>query len=154
MFMLTRAPIPHFHLISKDKKFETCICIFEPLYFIHETKTGTLNSKQRKHLNNWMNQMTKYTDPRISNWQTIKLAWILNNGTKFKEVIRNYPQPNYSDMINYKNTDHYWFLSKKRKTARDFSLAVSFLPHNSKFLPEVKRLVNKSYHFTKIDINF
>lgn len=101
------APIPHFHLISKDKKFETCICIFEPLYFLHGSKTGTLNSKQRKHLNNWMNEVSRFTQDKLNNWEVIKLAWILNNGTKFKEVIRNYPQPNYSDMVNYKNTDHY-----------------------------------------------
>ena len=100
-------PIPHFHLISKNKKFETCICIFEPLYFLHGTKTGTLNSKQRKQLNNWMNQKIDYSDANITNWQSIKLAWIWNNGKRFKEIIMNYPQPNYSDMVNYKNTDRY-----------------------------------------------
>ena len=30
--------IPHFHVISEDGSFESCVRIFEPLYFPHEGK--------------------------------------------------------------------------------------------------------------------
>lgn len=40
--------IAHFHIRSKDKKFNCCIRIFEPCYFTHGTKTDTLDKDQCK----------------------------------------------------------------------------------------------------------
>ena len=38
--------IPHFHIKSKDKKWECCVEIYRPLYFNHGSKQAKLNNKQ------------------------------------------------------------------------------------------------------------
>lgn len=62
--------IPHFHIIPKSKIGESCICIYQPLYFNHDFKQMKLNSKQRKELNNWLKETT-LINPKITNWELI-----------------------------------------------------------------------------------
>ena len=91
--------IPHFHIIPKNNTGECCICIFEPFYFNHGSKQLRLNSKQRKILDNWMNERSK-SFPEITNWILISRLWSIGNGDKY--VPKNPIQPNYTDLINMK----------------------------------------------------
>ena len=91
--------IPHFHIIPKNNVGECCVCIFEPFYFNHGSKQLRLNSKQRKMLNNWMNERS-YADSRLTNWDAIVFVWKVGNGNKY--VPKNPIQPNYTDLINMK----------------------------------------------------
>ena len=58
-----------------------------------------LNSKQRKILDNWMNERSK-SFPEITNWILISRLWSIGNGDKY--VPKNPIQPNYTDLINMK----------------------------------------------------
>lgn len=73
--------IPHFHVMRKGK-LHCCICIFEPLYFNHGTKTDKLSSVERKQLDSWLRKpFSKYSNN--TRWEEIISAWImLNNPTK------------------------------------------------------------------------
>lgn len=90
--------IPHFHLI-KDK-FESCICIYESLYFNHGLKQSRLNSKQRKILNNWLD-LPSIPNPKISNWDMLHIAWYGGNGDKY--IPKNPSKPNYTNMENMRS---------------------------------------------------
>lgn len=94
--------IPHFHIISRSENFECCVCIYEPLYFDHGYKTGKLNAKQRKQMNNWLKK--KYnTLQKETNWEMIKLYWKTNNPSNNKYSIQETnTQPDYTNMENYK----------------------------------------------------
>lgn len=98
-------PIPHFHLISESNNFEACICIFEPIYFDHGSKTGTLNSNQRKLLNEWMSSVITDYGVNATNWQMLIFAWRMNNGDKY--IPKNPKQPDYTQMKNFKSGSRY-----------------------------------------------
>ena len=70
--------IPHFHLFNKNKTFECCICIYEPLYFNHGFKTGKLTNKQCEILNEWLDKPSYLMNDK-SNWQMIDALWIASN---------------------------------------------------------------------------
>lgn len=91
--------IPHFHLIAKDGN-ESCICIYEPLYFNHGRKTMRLNSKQRKELDNWLNE-PNIDNEAMSNWESINAAWKLGNG--YDNVPKDPAKPNYRYMENMRS---------------------------------------------------
>ena len=96
-------PVPHFHLKSNNGN-EICICIFDNRYFTHGKYTGTLSSIQRKQLNDWLNQPLKF-DPRINNWESIRITWFQSNNTPdylFKKY-NSIKQPDYSDIVGYKD---------------------------------------------------
>ena len=42
--------MPHFHIISNDKSFECCICIFDNRFFNHGKHQGILTRKDWKIL--------------------------------------------------------------------------------------------------------
>ena len=43
----SRSVHPHFHIISKDGQFESCLYIYEPKYYYHRNfKTDHLSKKQ------------------------------------------------------------------------------------------------------------
>ncbi len=92
-------PIPHFHLIAKDGN-EACICIYEPLYFNHGRKTMRLNSKQRKELNNWLNELN-INNEKISNWEYINIVWEVENGKDY--IPKNATKPDYRYMENMRS---------------------------------------------------
>ena len=90
--------IPHFHLRKESEwgKFHTCIKIESPEYFWHEGKRGTLNSKQRKALVEFMNSpvgISKYADRFENNWELVCFLWDINNSTI--SVSDNAVMPNY-----------------------------------------------------------
>lgn len=88
--------IPHFHIISKNNQ-ESCICIYEPLYFNHGSKVMRLNSKQRKELDNWLNQLSDVNRSN-TNWDIIDIAWKIGNGYEY--VPKNAEKPNYKNLVN------------------------------------------------------
>ena len=65
--------IPHFHIESTSSNFVCCVRIYEPYYFIHPGKEGTLNSAQRKELDKYLR--TAYKAPvggvKMTIWQMI-----------------------------------------------------------------------------------
>ena len=92
--------IPHFHIIPKNGKSEICICIFEPFYFNHGSKQLRLNSKQRKILDDWLEQQSTIA-PEVTNWRLICISWETGNGNKY--IPKNPVKPNYRNMENMIN---------------------------------------------------
>ena len=91
--------IPHFHIESKDGKFVCCVQIYEPYYFIHPGKEGTLNSAQRKELDKYLR--SAYKTPvggvKITIWQMICIDW--NNANPDYAVFKkNATQPDYNKL--------------------------------------------------------
>ena len=95
--------IPHFHLENVNDTFESCIKIYAAEYFAHGGKyTDTLNSKQRKELNEWLKKKSKHVKHH-TNWQAIVSIWELSNeDNDFPESKKVDKQPDYSKMTNYK----------------------------------------------------
>lgn len=93
-------PIPHFHIESKSEGFDCCICIFEAYYFSHGSHTDTLNSKQKKQLDNFLSEKSKF-NRKLSNWEFIRDAWISANHKT--DGISDYPmsKPNYRYIDTY-----------------------------------------------------
>ena len=91
--------IPHFHIISKNNKFECCVCIFEPLYFNHGSKVEKLDSNQRKTLNKWLSDPSDVIVGNLTNWENIVLSW-QNLGNSMKAVPKIIKQPDYTTMEN------------------------------------------------------
>jgi hypothetical protein len=91
-------PIPHFHMVSKDKSFDCCICIFDNYYFSHGMHQSVLNTTQRKSLNEFLSSPNPEF-PSATIWETIRYEWIVNN--KYTDG-RNgdYPtsQPDYTNI--------------------------------------------------------
>jgi len=90
--------IPHFHLRDSDDwdKFHTCIKIESAEYFHHTGKEGTLNSKQRKELYDFMNApvtVKKYANKFSNNWELVCFLWDINNSNV--SISENVNMPNY-----------------------------------------------------------
>lgn len=106
-------PIPHFHLVTRDKSFDCCICIFDNYYFNHGTHQSVLNSVQRKSLNDFLSSINN--ESSITNWESIRYAWILNN--KYTDG-RNgdYPknQPDYTEIRPFSE------YKTKKKSEKDY----------------------------------
>lgn len=96
-------PIPHFHLYNQDKYFESCIRIYENLYFSHGGKyKDTLNSKQCRQLNEYLKTpYTKIPGANITLWQAIVFSWEL--ATKYEYPKKCKTQPHYEDMTLFKD---------------------------------------------------
>ena len=92
--------IPHFHIIPKNGIGESCICLYEPLYFNHGSKQLRLNSKQRKILDDWLEQQSTIA-PEVTNWRLICISWETGNGNKY--IPKNPVKPNYRNMENMIN---------------------------------------------------
>ena len=84
--------IPHFHIKSKDKKWECCVEIYRPLYFNHGSKQGKLNNKQCELLDEWLKKKTFQFN--ITNWENISLSWD-NSQNPSINVPNNRIKPNY-----------------------------------------------------------
>lgn len=91
-------PVPHFHLVTKDRSFDCCICIFDNYYFNHGTHQSVLNSTQRKALNEFLSSINNES-LHMTIWESIRYEWIVNN--KYTDG-RNgdYPknQPDYTEI--------------------------------------------------------
>lgn len=90
-------PIPHFHLMDKDKKFETCIQILKPEYFLHGTKMDILNSQQIKDLVKFLNKKD-YANKRLTNFVAICRAWNLSSSNEIKVPLKKNSIPDYSEL--------------------------------------------------------
>jgi len=91
-------PIPHFHMVSKDKSFDCCVCIFDNYYFNHGTHQSVLNTTQRKKLNEFLSSLNQES-LSMTFWESIRFVWIINN--KYTDGRRDhYPlnQPDYTEI--------------------------------------------------------
>lgn len=76
------AKIPHFHIVDRNnpdsRNNEGCIEILRANYFNHGSKQMILNSKQRKVLNDFLNQIPR-NKAFDNNWKYIVALWNDNN---------------------------------------------------------------------------
>lgn len=88
--------IPHFHIRkfnSNSDSSDCCIKIKENKYFIHGCHNLTLNSKELKILNLFLNK--KHEKANCTNWQAIIKLWNkLNNDN----IDINLPIPDYQNI--------------------------------------------------------
>ena len=84
--------IPHFHIKSKDKKWECCVEIYRPMYFNHGSKQGKLNNKQCELLDEWMSK--KSTLLPVTNWDMIDALWVTSQNPT-TNIPPNKKKPNY-----------------------------------------------------------
>ncbi len=96
-------PIPHFHLSSLNKKFETCICIYSNNFFSHGGKyRDTLSTNQCKLLNDYLKTESKSIG--LSVWDTIRTIWdTYNDNNLFPKERKTNKQPDYSKMTQFKD---------------------------------------------------
>lgn len=68
--------IPHFHLVLSGGK-ESCICIFEAMYFNHNKKYITLDDDKLFGLNVFLMSPTGQTiqDKKLNYWDQIVIEW-------------------------------------------------------------------------------
>jgi len=90
--------IPHFHLISDNGEFETCICITQPKYFLHGSKTDKLTRVQREQLNDFLKTQTPKM-PNSTIFQAIVFAWNFANEDNMP-IPFDTKQPNYCIMTD------------------------------------------------------
>jgi hypothetical protein len=93
--------IPHFHIRDKDDwdKFHSCIKILSAEYFAHEGKEDTLNSKQRKKLQEFLSSPADIdikgaTIP--NNWKYICILWNSNNSST--RIPKDAKMPDYRQL--------------------------------------------------------
>lgn len=92
---------PHFHIITNTGD-ESHICIYKPLYFNHYNgKNIRLNSKQRKKLNEWLDEPC-WASEEISNWDCIDLVWQTGNCNGLFPY-KNKTKPNYIHLTGKEN---------------------------------------------------
>lgn len=106
---------PHFHIESNEGPNESvCIAIYKAEYYIHSHGKSTLNSKEIKVLNKWLDKKSKLTikvlndqgkkvDVTLTNWQYIALDYDDNNGTTEFNLKRKKPEY-YSEMPDMKDS--------------------------------------------------
>ena len=97
-------PLPHFHLYSNDKKFNTCICLYSANYFSHGGKyRDILNSSQRKLLNTFLSE----EDPiyGLTRWKILCNKWEEFNPQQsmYNKIKKTDIQPDYSNMSQWKS---------------------------------------------------
>lgn len=99
-------PIPHIHVVTKDKKWGSCVCLHDALYFPHGNDNltkGTFNSKQSKVFNSWMGTKNS-ANPTLTNFQVSASQWYKAFGEKYGEMYKRNGiivnvQPDYSRML-------------------------------------------------------
>lgn len=94
-------PIPHFHIFNKDKTFESCIRIYENMYFSHGGKyKDTLNPKQCRQLNEYLKSPSPRLE-KITLWEEIMLYW--ENATTYNYPKKCKTQPHYENMTLFRD---------------------------------------------------
>ena len=94
--------IPHFHIYNKDHSFESCIRIYENMYFSHGGKyRSVFNKSQCKQLNEYLKQPCPKFFNKLSIWEVIAGYWE-------SECDDTYPhktdkQPDYSTMDTFRD---------------------------------------------------
>lgn len=92
---------PHFHLLTIADEKVSCICLYEPKYFVHNGYTTILNSRQRKQLDKILRELLpKYKPYTI--WEFMSNFW-LDNNDEFKLYAdrRNSSQPDYTKLDGF-----------------------------------------------------
>ena len=90
--------VPHVHVKSKDKKFETCVCLTTNKHFIHgKYKDKFTSAKQRKAFDDFMNSPSK-EDPERKNWEISSMSWNMANTDSQQIKWRSTKIPNYKIM--------------------------------------------------------
>lgn len=100
-------PIPHFHIVGSCKSkvrgvkgnFESCICIYKPLYFNHGKYQDILTKKQKEKLNEWLMQPSQYQQISGTNWDVLCVGWALADNPMMN-VPKNAKQPDYRYLEN------------------------------------------------------
>ena len=97
------SPVPHFHIYNKDKSFNTCIRIYENMYFSHGGKyTDKFNSKQCKQLNDYLKQINPKISLRPTTiWESIVIEW--ENTSSYNYPYKVSSQPHYEDMTTFRD---------------------------------------------------
>lgn len=97
--------VPHMHIFNSDKSFEACICIYSNNYFAHGGKyRDTFSSKQCKDFNNWMKRPNSDFGGKATNWEVTAYLWnFLNRDCRFPNHLKTKIQPQYEDMVNFKD---------------------------------------------------
>lgn len=90
-------PICHFHAEKTDKSFKTCVCIYEPCYFIHKDYIDKFNNEQKERLDYYLRQPSIY-NPKETNWERAIRLWKENNPD-------NYNRYTYEKIIKMKYKD-------------------------------------------------
>ena len=87
-------PIPHFHIMTKDKSFETCVRLDSAKYFNHGHIKGKLNTKQIKALVSFLNKKSpKHNGKTI--FEIIVMAWNISTDNKTKLSLKSTKMPDY-----------------------------------------------------------
>lgn len=95
--------VPHFHI--EIGKAEISIALYNASYYFHKEKEGytyekiisyTLSNEELKELIQWLDQPSDLLS-KITNWETIEIAWKLSNGNKY---IFATSKPDYSKLLN------------------------------------------------------
>ena len=97
--------VDHFHILSTEKDFDCCVCIFKAEYMINDEKNklGRMdvleNNIQKKILNKWLSE--NHHIFKGSNWEMIRLSWMLEKENY--DFPLDTKQPNYVNMKNFIN---------------------------------------------------
>ena len=86
--------IPHVHIrdtSTHDDKFNCCVRLDKPEYFIHTGKENTLNSKQIKSLIEFFNDETNLGGYKLTNWTKTLLYWNDNNSNIELDLLSEMP---------------------------------------------------------------
>lgn len=101
--------IPHFHIIPKDpkvaKKWQCCICLYEPMYFNHGLKQGTLTDKQIRILDSWLREDYNARGIKGSRWSVLCMFWDAQGNPQINVPPKgdnNIEQPKYTKMVKYR----------------------------------------------------
>lgn len=85
--------VPHFHLISKDNRIDTCIRLDDNKYFHHGKHKSYLNRKELVRLVCFLN--TNHKTKNITNWEYMVLLW----NEKFPDNMVTIPSiPDYKNI--------------------------------------------------------
>ena len=95
--------IPHFHIFNLDKKFESCVRIYDANFFSHGGKyKGILNSSQCRELDSWLRKINAF-DKTKTNWEYIESLWNnYNPNCLYPTNLKTILQPDYSTMNKFK----------------------------------------------------
>ena len=98
--------IPHVHIVDKATRggqFDTCIRLETNRYFLHGGHKDTLNSKQRKMLNDFMHQPSRNIHYR-NNYEHAVNLWNDNNSDSYLQIREdangNVLMPDYREIEN------------------------------------------------------
>ena len=92
---------PHFHLLTIADEKVSCICLYEPKYFVYNGYTTILNSRQRKQLDKVLRERLSENNPK-SIWRITSDYW-LDHNDEFGIYAdrRNSSQPDYTKLNDF-----------------------------------------------------